>query len=65
MMRFIRRILKYLRDIRVELKKVNWPSRREFFIFTAIVLIAVVVIGIFFWGLDNVFLAALQLIIRR
>ena len=65
MMKFIRRFLKYLHDIRVELKKVNWPSRREFFIFTGIVLITVVVIGIFFWGLDNVFLAALQLIIRR
>lgn len=65
MMRFIRRILKYFHDIRLELKKVNWPSKREFFVFTSIVLGTVLVIGIFFWGLDNAFLAVLQLIIRR
>ncbi len=63
-MRILKRILKFLHDIRVELKKVNWPTRREFTVFTGIVLATVVVIGLFFWGLDTVFLGVLQLIIR-
>ncbi|MEW5783688.1 MAG: preprotein translocase subunit SecE [Bacillota bacterium] len=63
-MKFLKRFGKYLHDIRVELKKVHWPTRREFVVFTGIVLVTVLVIGIFFWGLDSVFLAVLQLIIR-
>ncbi len=62
-MRIFKRIGKFLHEVRVELKKVNWPTRREFTIFTSIVLSAVVVIGVFFWILDSIFLAVLQLVI--
>ena len=63
-MRFLKRIGKFLHEVRVELKKVNWPTKREFSVFTSIVLSAVIVIGIFFWILDSAFLAILQLVIR-
>lgn len=63
-MKFLRRIGKYLHEIRLELKKVHWPTKREFTVFTGIVLGTVVVIGLFFWGIDNIFLAILRLIIR-
>lgn len=63
-MRFFKRIGKFLGEVRVELKKVNWPTKREFTVFTGIVLSAVIVIGIFFWVMDSVFLAILQLVIR-
>lgn len=62
-MPIIKRLIKYLHDIRVELKKVHWPTRREFSVFTGIVLVTVTVIGVFFYGLDNIFLFVLQLII--
>lgn len=64
MKRFFKRLSKFFYDVRVELKKVHWPSRREIAIFTGIVLVAVMVIGLLFWGLDNLFLSVLQLIIR-
>ena len=63
-MRFLKRIGKFLHEVRGELKKVNWPNKREFSLFTGIVLSAVVVIGVFFWILDTTFLAILQLVIR-
>ncbi len=63
-MKFFKRITKFLHEVRIELKKVNWPSRREFGVFTGIVLSAVLVIGVFFWLLDSAFLAILQLVIR-
>jgi preprotein translocase subunit SecE len=63
-MRFFKRVGKFLHEVRGELKKVNWPNKREFSLFTSIVLSAVIVIGVFFWILDTTFLAILQLVIR-
>lgn len=63
--RAFKRIGKYLHDVRIELRKVHWPTRKELVVFTSIVLATVVVVGIFFFGLDNVFFAILQLVIRR
>lgn len=63
-MRFFKRVSKFWSEVKTELKKVNWPNKREFTVFTSIVLAAIFVIGIFFWGLDSVFLAILQLVIR-
>ena len=53
-----------MREVRIELKKVNWPTRREYTLFTGIVLSAVLVVGVFFWLLDTAFLSILQLVIR-
>lgn len=61
--RFFKKMLKFLQEVKVEMKKVNWPTKREFGLFTGIVLSAVVVIGIFFWILDSIFIAVLQLVI--
>jgi preprotein translocase subunit SecE len=63
-MKFLKRIGKFLSEVRGELKKVNWPTKREFSVFTGIVLSAVLVIGVFFWILDTAFLGILQLVIR-
>ncbi len=63
-MRFFKRIGKFLHEVRNELKKVNWPTKREFTVFTGIVLTAVLVIGVFFWIMDSAFFAILQLVIR-
>lgn len=63
-MKFFKRLAKYFYEVRVELKKVHWPSRREIGLFTGIVLVTLLVIGLLFWGLDNLFLSILQLIIQ-
>ena len=62
-MGFFKKIGKFLGEVRIELKKVNWPTKKEFGKFTAIVVSTVLVIGLFFWILDSFFLAILQLII--
>ena len=61
-MKIINRLVKYLREVRLELKKVQWPSRREFTVYTGIVVFAVLLFGIIFWGLDTIFLAILRLV---
>lgn len=61
-MKIINRLVKYMREVRLELKKVQWPSRREFTVYTGIVVFAVLLFGIIFWGLDTIFLAILRLV---
>ena len=51
-MNFLNRTSKFLSEIRSELKKVHWPTRRQFSVFFAVVLATVVAIGTFFWVLD-------------
>lgn len=63
-MRFFKRLGKFLHEVRIELKKVNWPTKREFSVFTSIVISVVLVVGVFFWLLDTAFLSILQLVIR-
>jgi len=64
-MKLLQRLGQYLRDVRMELKRVQWPNRREFGVYTGVVIFAVVAFGFFFWGLDNVFLALLRLVISN
>lgn len=61
-MKIINRLVKYLREVRLELKKVQWPSRREFSVYTGVVVFAVLLFGVIFWGLDTIFLAILRLV---
>ncbi|NLX91439.1 MAG: preprotein translocase subunit SecE [Firmicutes bacterium] len=61
---YFKKIQRFLHELRVELKKVNWPSRRELTVFTGIVIAVILVVGSFFWVLDTGFTAALKLILR-
>ncbi len=51
-MSLVSRISKFFQEVRLELKKVHWPTRREFAVFFGVVLTTIAVIGVFFWGLD-------------
>lgn len=51
-MSIINRLSKFFQEIKVELKKVHWPTRREFAVFFGVVLTTIMVIGAFFWGMD-------------
>jgi preprotein translocase subunit SecE len=42
----------FFREVRQELKKVAWPTRRELLAYTLVVLVSVVVLTSFVFGLD-------------
>ena len=42
----------FFREVRQELKKVAWPSRRELFSYTMVVLVTVVILTTFVFALD-------------
>ncbi|HEU4528221.1 MAG TPA: preprotein translocase subunit SecE [Actinomycetota bacterium] len=48
-------IRQFLKEVRQELKKVLWPTRRELVTYTIVVLVTVVVLTTYVFGLDVVF----------
>jgi preprotein translocase subunit SecE len=42
----------FLKEVRQELRKVNWPTRHEVFAYTVVVLVTVVVVTSFVFALD-------------
>ena len=50
---FMAKPIQFLRDVRLELKKVTWPSRQEVMSTTVVVMIAVVFFSAFLWVVDN------------
>lgn len=52
---FFARISKFFREIKVELKKVVWPSWSQIRNNTSIVIVCIILIGIGIWVLDAVF----------
>lgn len=44
----------FLREVRSELRKVAWPSRREVAVYTVTVLVVTAVLTLIVWGMDYV-----------
>jgi preprotein translocase subunit SecE len=49
------RWFRFLREVRDELAKVVWASRREVIIYTIVVILTVLVVALFVFGLDVLF----------
>jgi preprotein translocase subunit SecE len=45
----------FLREVRQELKKVDWPTRQELIAYTIVVLVSVIVLTSFVFVLDYIF----------
>lgn len=48
----ISRISRWWREMKVELKKVQWPGRKQTINNTLVVMLCVVVVGVFIWAFD-------------
>jgi len=60
-----RRIAKFFREVKNELKKVVWPTRKQVTNNTGAVIIAVMVVGAVIWILDLVFSTGLKLFLNK
>lgn len=49
-----KKVAKWFREMRSELKKVVWPTRKQVVNNTLIVLLIMVVSGVVVWGLDEI-----------
>ena len=57
---FLKKIIRYFRDLKAEFKKIVWPSKKQVVNNTLVVLVVVVVLGALIAGLDSI----LGLIVR-
>jgi len=58
-------ILRYIREMRGELRKVTWPDREESWRLTAIVLGVTVLFALFLWVFDTIFSSIIQFLIAQ
>ena len=52
-------------EVRSELRKVTWPSRKEVYSTTIVVIATSVLFGFYLWGLDLAFSRAMSLVLTR
>lgn len=50
--RFFKRIVRYFREMKSELKKVVWPTRQQVVRNTVVVILVVLVVGVLIWLFD-------------
>ena len=53
---------KFVREVRAEMARVTWPSRRETMVTTGLVFLMVIVAAIFFFATDQVIGLAVRLL---
>lgn len=54
---------KFIREVRQELNKVVWPTRKETTVSTSMVLILVMISAAFFWFVDSLISAGVRAIL--
>jgi len=66
-MRFINplpKIIQYLKEVKVEAKKISWPSRKETMKYSLIVLGISISVAIFLWIFDILFSLVIRNLIK-
>lgn len=53
--RWYKRFIIFLRDVKAEIKKVTWPSKNEVYSTTIVVILATIFFGIYLYTLDIIF----------
>lgn len=60
----IERIVNYLKGVRTEIARVTWPTRNEVISLTALILLLVVIVTVYIWGVDGIIGTVLRLFVR-
>lgn len=62
-MGFIQRLADYLKSARLEVKNVNWPTRRETVRFTILVIAVSLLVAAYLGALDFIFIRVIEWIV--
>jgi preprotein translocase subunit SecE len=61
--KFTARVSNYFKGVKSELKKVNWPTKKELTNYTVVVLATTFAMTLVIWGLDLIFQNLVSLIV--
>jgi len=60
----MQKFIQYLKDVRFELAKVSWPTKNEVSGATLLVIILSIVVSLYVFACDSLFLAIMSLIFK-
>jgi preprotein translocase subunit SecE len=58
-------LVRFLKEVRIEMKKVSWLSRREVLNYTAVVILVSAVAGVYLGALDFAFSELVRILLIR
>jgi len=61
----IERVRLFLSEVRNELKRVTWPSQKEVYATTVVVILTSLFFGVYLFALDQIFINTVQWIFRK
>ena len=64
MLEKIKKFPQFLREVKAELKKVNWSTREELFAATAVVVVATTFLTLYIFGVDFIFTKLVAYLLR-
>lgn len=62
-MKILKKIINFLREVKIELKRINWPSKKETLKYALIIFVFSMFVAIYLWFLDYIFVFLLEKII--
>jgi len=60
----IERLVNYFKGVRAEFARVSWPTRNEVITLTALILVLVVIVTVYIWGVDGIIGTILRLFVQ-
>jgi preprotein translocase subunit SecE len=58
------RITNYFKGVKGEIARVSWPSRNEIISLTALILLLVVIVTLYIWGVDGIIGTLIKILVR-
>ena len=62
LVRFAKKMTKFFRDCKGEVKKIVWPAPKSVFKNMGVVLVTMLIVGLFVFGLDTLYMKLLSLV---
>jgi len=63
-MSLVQRTAEFLKEVRIEVPKVSWPSRRELRDSTVVVIVMTLIMAAIVWALDTMLVLGLKQLFR-
>jgi len=58
------KIAEFLQQVKAELRKVTWPTRKETYGSTVVVIVLVLMVAVFLWVVDSALSAVIQTLLN-